>query len=437
MDARHHPGVAPAQALTLGICDAVRDLSWADFDKLAVSKPRPDGGATLVVRDDRTLDRIIETKHLSIVIAIGRVARGRHVLAERYGDRGAVVYMVRSRPPPFLVEAVTAARGVVFDGTREHTAHAPLAATVQLDAAFTDLASHVRRRLGAKSFRVALEVLEYELQRKLPERTNSEAWWSAIVELSALAGECVREKRGARWVEAPADRLPLALDLGKGELLFPGKLAQSIVEGGDASMTALLEATRVPEPAAAAPAVVAMPVLADRRTLPIDKLTWEPLLTDEVDTDDLPVVVYAEDHGGTIHWPYGPTEPTSEQRTLALANLAGEPIDIACIDIPDGNKLVVVTGGYYAAESVLVPATMERVRAELGNPTLLLVGVPARGHLVAIDGERATIDDDLRANFLIVVEKRYLEAPERDRISSVVIVYTDRPLGRVQSAPIA
>lgn len=404
--------------------------TWADLDKVSVAKPRADGTTMLVVRDDRTADRMRETPHLSSIMAISRIARARNALAERFGGRGTVIYHTAGSAPAFLVEAVSAAGGVVFDGAREHTTRSAMATTAQLDAAFCDLASAVRRRLGAKSFRSALEVLEAELGRKLPERTNPQAWWTAIIELSALTGECVREKRAARWIEAPSQRLPLALDLGKNELLVPGSLAQTLVEGGAGSMTALLEAL-----ASGADKAVGMPMamLCDRRSVPIDKLTWERLISAEVDTDDVPVVVFVDDCGGIVGWPFGPTTPDPARRRAALANLAKEPVELLISDLPNGNVFAVVTGGFYAAESLLVPATMEKVRRGLGGPKVLLVGVPARGELVAIDGERATLDDKLEHAFLMLVEQRYLAATERDQISSEILVYTDRPLGRLQS----
>src|SRR5262249_35034919 len=108
---------------------------------------------------------MLETKHLSIVVAIARVLRGRHALAERYASRGSLVYVTAGTPPEFIVEAVTAAGGAVFDGAREHKARSPQPTTVQLDAAFCDLASVVRRRVGARSFGAALDILEGELRR--------------------------------------------------------------------------------------------------------------------------------------------------------------------------------------------------------------------------------------------------------------------------------
>jgi hypothetical protein len=402
-------------------------VSWADLDRLAVAKPRADGAVTLVARDERSHARILEARPLSIIVAIARVTRGRRAIAERYGGRGAVVYATAGVALDFVVDAVSAAGGVVFDGVRESAARSPMATTVQLDAAFCDLASAVRRRVGARTFTDAIDLCERELHRALPDRADPAAWWTAILELVALVGEAVRERQAARWITVPAQRLPFALDLGADEQLLPGALAQTIVEGGAGSMRALLDAIAQQRTAG-----TMMPLLCDRRSIPLAQLIWEQLVAEAADTDELPVVVYVEDLGETIRWPSPPAPPA--HRALALANLAAEAVELTPLAIPGGNKLVLVTGGFYAAESLLVPATMAAVRAELGGPALMFIGVPARGHLMAIDGWRATIDDDLRRAFLALVEQRYLEATERDRISSHVISYEGRPLGLVSPA---
>src|SRR6185369_12906445 len=105
--------------------------AWADLDKLAVAKPRSDGRATLVVRDDRTADAIAETKPLSTLIAICRVIRAQHVIAEKHDRRGVVIYATAVPPPGFLVDAVSAAGGIVFDSAREHVNKKPPSTTVQ------------------------------------------------------------------------------------------------------------------------------------------------------------------------------------------------------------------------------------------------------------------------------------------------------------------
>src|SRR5262249_43211692 len=59
----------PRRRFAVAWC-SVAAVSWADLDRLSVAKPRADGATTLVVRDDRTLDQMLDAKHLSIVVAI-------------------------------------------------------------------------------------------------------------------------------------------------------------------------------------------------------------------------------------------------------------------------------------------------------------------------------------------------------------------------------
>jgi len=403
--------------------------SWADLDKLAIARPRPDGRVTLVAGDDRGPDAIASTRPLSTLIAVSRVVRGRRVIEERHGGRGVIVYTCR-HAPEYLVDAVTAAGGIVFDGARELTSPRPLALTVQLDAAFLDLASAVRRRLDARGFDAALDALEHEVRQRAPTAEDPEAWWTSILELAAVAGELVRADRPGRWIEAPTMRLPLALDLGRGNHMFPAQLAQTIVEGGGGSLRALVGLSRqATEPT---PSGRAMVVLCARTAVPIDRLSWAPLVPAEADDPELPVVVHVEDRGEAITWPMDRGPPSAELHARAIANLAETAFEITPLELPFAT-IAVVTGDFYAAESVLVPARMDEVRRSLGGPTTMLIGTPARGHLVAIDASRATIDDDVMRAFVGAVAREHARAPERDRISCGVVVYTDRPLGRVNT----
>jgi len=254
-----------------------------------------------------------------------------------------------------------------------------------------------------------------------------------------VAGEVLRADRPGKWIEAAVNRFPVALDCGKNRILFPGKLAQAIVEGGNGSMLSLVRATELnaelPRPATReTPQGFArpMPLLVGRRTVPLDRLTWTKLVKDEVDTPEMPVIAYVDDREEVVGWPQDKGPPSTTLQQLALANLAQQSTEVTTLDIPHGT-LAVVTGGFFAAEALLDKAVMERVRVELGRPKLILVGVPARGHLVAADGERATLDDDFQMAFLMMVEREYMRATERDRISTEVIVYFDEPIGRVQS----
>src|SRR5687768_2343563 len=118
--------------------------AWADLEKLQGAK-RPDGTMMVVIRDDRDAAAIRETRSLSILFAISRVAYGKSVVAEKYGGNGKVVYTTAGLPPAFLIEAVCAAGGIVFDGKTEHTLARPPALGMLLDGSFCDFAIEVKR----------------------------------------------------------------------------------------------------------------------------------------------------------------------------------------------------------------------------------------------------------------------------------------------------
>jgi hypothetical protein len=352
-------------------------------------------------------------------------------LAEHRGGQGRVVYLTSVAPPAFLVEAVCAAGAIVFDGKREHVVSRPPDVTVLLDAAFCDLASAVRRRLKVRTFSGSLDVLEHDLRRKRPVRDDAAAWFTTMFELIATVGEMVREERAGRWIIELGHRVPLALDLGKGTKLVPSSLTESIVSGGAGSLRQLLALSTAPPTAAVAKDRL-IPLLHDRRTLPTPDVVWESLVPDETDMPDLPVIAYVEDADDTYRWPR--SEPiTPALRDRALANLGHRRFDVEVADIPEtGITLAFVTGDFYAAEAILHRPTMKQIEAKLGSE-LLLVGVPARGHLVAVDSARVMGHEEMLRAFLLLVEKHYLENVERARISSEVLVYHHKPIGRVQS----
>ena len=355
--------------------------------------------------------------------------RGRFALAEKHAGKGAVVYLTRSSPPPFLVEAVTAAGGIVFDGTRELRAPRPASLTVQLDAAFCDLAIAVRRRLKIGAWKDALEVRELELRRRPPAPGDAVARWTAVLELMALTGEAARADRPGRWIEAPDERVPFAMSLPKGERMLPARLAERIVDGGDASLRGLVD---VPEPVIAPRRPRVYPLLCDRARLDLDRLTWRRLVADDLDAAELPVVVYVEGAADALAWPQDQGPPTPELERAAISNLAHEPVDVLAEPIP-GGTLVMLGNSFHAAEHLLVSETMRQVQREVGDDELL-VATPARGMLFAVSAARALLDDDLRATFLRMVKTAYAEAPEAERISPEALRYaTGKPLGRLSA----
>jgi hypothetical protein len=65
----------------------------------------------------------------------------------------------------------------------------------------------------------------------LDKDTQTVAYWTAVFELAALAGELSRPRSG-RWIDTREMPVPFAIKFPEGGLATPTKLAQQIVEGG-------------------------------------------------------------------------------------------------------------------------------------------------------------------------------------------------------------
>ena len=207
---------------------------WARVHKIDRIRPQPGGGAIVLVEDERNAAAMARIPSLSTLIAIARILDARRVLELRYRGTGEVRYAAASSPPMFLVDAITRAGAHVTDraGDRIRVPAAPAAVSSTIDLAFAELAHHVRTSIGtAMTMPAALRTTE-ERRRKAPidVDANPAMYWTAVFELTALAGELSRP-RGGRWIDVPEMPVPFAIRLASGELARPARLAQRIVAG--------------------------------------------------------------------------------------------------------------------------------------------------------------------------------------------------------------
>jgi hypothetical protein len=207
---------------------------WARVDKIDRIRPQPGGGAIVLVEDERSAAAMARLPSLSTLIAIARILDARRVLELRYRGTGEVRYAAASSPPMFLVDAITRAGAHVTDraGDRVTVPAAPASVSSTIDLAFADLAHHVRTSLGpAVTMPAALHTTE-ERRRKAPIGADAQPalYWTAVFELTALAGELSRP-RGGRWIDVAETPVPFAIRLASGELARPARLAQRIVAG--------------------------------------------------------------------------------------------------------------------------------------------------------------------------------------------------------------
>ncbi|TMQ07528.1 MAG: hypothetical protein E6J90_43135 [Deltaproteobacteria bacterium] len=217
---------------------------WARVDKVDRIRPQPDGGAIVLIEDERTAAAMSRVPALSTLIATARILDARRVLELRYHGTGEIRYAAGAAPPMFLVEAITRAGAHLADrtGDRITSPAAPAAVSSTIDLAFAELAHHVRIGIGQVTMAAALRTTE-ERRRRAPLDldANPAGYWTSVFELSALAGELSRP-RGGRWIDVPEMPVPFAIRLASGELAKPAKLAQRIVAGQEAEGSLATEA---------------------------------------------------------------------------------------------------------------------------------------------------------------------------------------------------
>lgn len=206
---------------------------WARLHKVDRIRPQPGGGAIVLVEDERTAAEMNRTPSLSTLFAITRVLNASRVLEKKYEGKGEVRYAARATLPSFLSDAVGRAGAAVADdkGDKLVMPAQPAAVSSIVDQAFNELAHHVRTSVGAADIATALKSTEQRRRRTALDReVNPAAYWTAVFELAALAGELSRS-RGGRWIDTKEMPVPFAIKLATGEHAMPFKLAEQIVSG--------------------------------------------------------------------------------------------------------------------------------------------------------------------------------------------------------------
>jgi len=196
-------------------------------------KPQSNGGAIVLVEDERSIGQMSVVPSLSTVMAIGRVLNAHRVIEVKYGGKGEVRYCAGPALPDFLGDAVTRAGAASCDRTGENirvpAQRAAVAATV--DQAFNALAYHLRTAVGATDLPGALKTLEGRRRKVVIDKDENPAgYWTAVLELCALAGEVSRAKNG-RWIDTKEMPVPFAIKFPEGQLAMPAKLATQIIDG--------------------------------------------------------------------------------------------------------------------------------------------------------------------------------------------------------------
>ena len=212
---------------------------WARVHKIDRIRPQPDGRAIVLVEDERNAIAMGRVPGLSTVVAVARVLNAHRAIEAKFGGKGEVRYATAANPPPFLVDAIVRAGGAIADSTgdRVRVPASPAGLSSVIDTAMVELAHYVRTTVNAQTIKAALDTVEANRRKGPPldKDTNPAAYWTAVFELTALAGELSRPA-GGRWIDTKEMPVPFAIRVASGGVATPSKIAQRIVEGADESM---------------------------------------------------------------------------------------------------------------------------------------------------------------------------------------------------------
>ena len=402
---------------------------YCSLDKIDLAA-QIEGQPVAIQTDHRARAEIEREPELSVLFALARVLNAREHMADEGAPGAAIHYVVSEDPPPLLREALATVGATLewTDDRREQLGSPSERAASELaDRMFAALARKTAARVGTRDVGMALRMLEDQTWAAPPARDDERAYWERVLELAALAGELLRAKHPdtGRWVHTDRAMVPFGFQVSTGDsatVMVPTNRAQRLVEDGrDESMFKLLLAAQ--EALASPPDVVSgrlMPSLRARNSVETDDAIWRPLLADHRAHGELPIVVCGVDGENTFGMmrkeALGPSPDDAMAR--ALANLAAEPVETEELHA-DGMMILVVTGGFYAAEKLLDEAFMRSLHDELGA-YMLAAATPARGLLLVTDAGESTH----LARFSQIAKLRYEDSGGR-AISPAVMLVTD------------
>ncbi len=234
---------------------------WARVHKVDRIRPQANGGAIILIEDERSALQMQRIPPLSLLIAVARVLDAKQVLDAKYGGKGEVRYATSAAVPSFMSEAIARAGAAISSRDGEKITAAPQPASVAslVDVAFSELAHQTRGNIGGSDMANTLRQIEKSRKAKpLDKEVDIATYWPAVFELAALASELARA-RGGRWIDIRDMPVPFALKFpDSADLARPTIAAQRIVEGKEAE-----EPVVAPPPVVAEPAANVEPELKD------------------------------------------------------------------------------------------------------------------------------------------------------------------------------
>lgn len=400
---------------------------YCSIDKIDLAA-RLDGKPIAIQSDHRSNAEMLAEPELSVLFALARIVNARAQLAEEGHVAAAVHYAVATEPPVFMREVLAAAHATLERTDRKRLErYGPGSAHevgVLADRAFKELARRAAAKVGVRDLAMALRMLEDQTYANPPDRTDEVAYWTRVLELSALAGELLRAKYPGRWVQSDRALVPFGFQMSEHSMMFPTNRAQRVVEDGRGeSLFKLLIAAA--ETASGVTKGRLMPSLRDRRDVVLEDVVWKPVFSDDA-PPDLPIIVCGVDGETTFGLLRKEAIGKTPEQAFAEAysNLAAE--DVQCDEV--GSGILLVSGSFYAAEKLLDREFMRSLHDDLGAD-LLAAAAPARGCLLV---GRITDNPAAIARFAELARSRHDESGGRSISPAVMLVSDGRVAGYVR-----
>ncbi len=198
-----------------------------------------DGMSIYVQTDHRTAADIESEPDLSTAFAIIRVLYPTRT-GRQQGTPFKVHYTLNEPPPEFLHQAIASAGGLLMIDQKE-TAYQgqPMDLLQLLNGSLSNLGRAVAQRHGKSLSTEGLKEIEgvYLANRSDPEE-DEVAYYTAIVELGAFAGEVMRGLRGGGWnaTDEEIGTIPVVYDCGPMSVNFLGKAIKYFENGQEDSL---------------------------------------------------------------------------------------------------------------------------------------------------------------------------------------------------------
>ncbi|CAN5117441.1 hypothetical protein BH11MYX1_BH11MYX1_06070 [soil metagenome] len=402
---------------------------YCSIDKIDLAA-RVDGKPIAIQTDHRTAAEIDLAPELSVLFAMARILNARAQLADDGHRHAAVHYVLGTKPPEVLREALVATGAKLERSDRKMALEAlglgSVAATGALaDRMFAQLAKRAAGNVGVRDLAMALRMLEQQTTTNPPDRSDEVAYWTRVLELAALAGELLRAKYAGRWIQTERALVPFGFEVGT-SVVFPTNRAQRVIEDvGAASLFELLAAAREPMPVATGRL---MPSLRARAEVSLDEILWRPVVDDEA-PKDLPIIVCGIDGEHTFAMLRREALPKPAEQALAeaYANLAEEAVQCDVLPFEDAT-IIIVSGSFYAAEKLLDRDFMRSLHDDLGAD-LLAAAAPARGCLLV---GKITDEPEAIARFTQLARTRHDQSWGRSISPALMLVSDGRVAGYVR-----